>query len=159
MEKSREVKPGQVFKMGLLMLAGVLLLTTAFTPQEHNETYSIIVKVEGTRNSKGVVRVALFNTEKGFPTDGQKAFKNISAPAKEGVVQLTVNNLPAGRYAISLLHDENENGVLDTNVVGYPKEGYGASNNNLPAFRAPNFNEAAFEVKAPRQELRISLRY
>lgn len=159
MEKSREKKPGLTFKMGLALLAGVLMIGTAFTGQKTNENYSIVVKVEGTRNSKGVVRVALFNSEKGFPSDGQKAFKNISVPAKEGVVQLTVDNLPAGNYAISLLHDENENGVLDTNVVGYPKEGYGASNNNLPAFRAPNFKEAAFEVKAPKQELRISLRY
>jgi uncharacterized protein (DUF2141 family) len=159
MEKSREKKPGQSFRGLLFVLAGVLTLSTAVTWHKNRATHNIVVKVEGTRNNKGVVRLALFNKGEGFPTDGQKAIRNISVPASEGAVQMIVEGLPAGRYAISLLHDENENGSLDTNVVGYPKEGYGASNNNLPTFRAPNFDEAAFDLKSARQELMIRLRY
>lgn len=159
MEKLSEKKPGQSYKNLLLMLVGMLLLSTAASWRYHDETHSVKIKVEGTRNNKGVIRLAVFNKEDGFPSEGQRAFKNVSVPAKEGQVQLTINDLPAGRYAITILHDENENGRLDTNVVGYPKEGYGASNNNLPTFRAPNFSEAAFDLQSPKQELLIKLRY
>ncbi|WP_224997508.1 DUF2141 domain-containing protein [Cesiribacter sp. SM1] len=159
MEKSREKKPGPGFRGWLVVLAGILVLSTAAAWQKNEATHSIIVKVEGARNNKGVIRLALFNKGEGFPTDGKKAIRNITVPASEGAVQMVVEGLPAGRYAISLLHDENENGNLDTNVVGYPKEGYGASNNNLPTFRAPNFDEAAFDLKSARQELIVRLRY
>ena len=38
-------------------------------------------------------------------------------------------NLPAGNYAVQVMHDENENNKLDTNFMGMPIEGYGFSNN------------------------------
>jgi uncharacterized protein (DUF2141 family) len=31
-------------------------------------------------------------------------------------------------YAVSVFHDENSNGKLDTNFMGIPREGVGASN-------------------------------
>jgi len=34
-----------------------------------------------------------------------------------------------GRYAVSVFHDENSNGKMDTNFIGIPREGVGASNN------------------------------
>jgi len=36
--------------------------------------------------------------------------------------------IPPGTYAIACYHDENDNGKLDTNFLGIPKEGTGASN-------------------------------
>ena len=39
--------------------------------------------------------------------------------------------IPPGSYAIKLHIDENENGKLDTNFIGIPKEQYGISNNAL----------------------------
>jgi len=47
--------------------------------------------------------------------------------------------LPAGDYAISVYQDENDNGQLDTNALGSPTEGYGATSNNIPALSAPTF--------------------
>ncbi|MBW3546147.1 MAG: DUF2141 domain-containing protein [Bacteroidetes bacterium] len=125
------------------------------TAHEH----SITVAIEGVKGSKGVLRLTVFDKEEGFPGDSQKALRLISVPAKAGKLEVVIDKLPAGKYAVALLHDENENGELDTNLVGYPKEGYGASNNQLPTFRAPSFAEAAFQVPLADEALPILIRY
>jgi uncharacterized protein (DUF2141 family) len=38
--------------------------------------------------------------------------------------------VPFGKYGISFLHDENGNGVLDTEIFRFPREGHGASNDS-----------------------------
>lgn len=149
---------GRSFK-GLLILFIILgLMPFVVSGQTSSAENKLQVKVEGLGSEKGVVQIALFNQEEGFPGNSSKAYKLVTRPAKGGEVQLSFGSLPPGRYAIAVLHDENSNGQLDTNMVGYPKEGYGASNNNLPLFRAPNFGEAAFEVGKSEQSLIIRLR-
>jgi uncharacterized protein (DUF2141 family) len=59
--------------------------------------------------------------------------------------------LPAGNYAVSAYQDLNGNGKLDKNLVGIPSEPYGFSNNARPKFRAPNWDETRFELRADTQ--------
>jgi uncharacterized protein (DUF2141 family) len=34
------------------------------------------------------------------------------------------SDIKPGNYAIAVIHDENRNGELDTNMFGIPKEGW-----------------------------------
>jgi uncharacterized protein (DUF2141 family) len=38
--------------------------------------------------------------------------------------------LPTGQYVISIYQDSNENGKLDSNLIGIPKEKFGFTNYN-----------------------------
>ena len=67
-------------------------------------------------------------------------------PARIGTLRFVVSDLPAGRYAVNAFHDENNNGELDTNLVGIPSEGYGFANNPSTTFGPPDFEEAAVTV-------------
>lgn len=49
-----------------------------------------------------------------------------------------------GTYAVSMYHDLNSNEKLDKNLVGYPKEPFGFSNNFRPVFSGPKFKDCAF---------------
>jgi uncharacterized protein (DUF2141 family) len=49
-----------------------------------------------------------------------------------------------GEYSVAVIHDENNNGKLDTNIFGIPTEAYGFSNNIRPKFRAANWDETKF---------------
>ena len=62
-------------------------------------------------------------------------------------MQALFANVPPGIYAIMVFHDANNNNQFDKNFLGIPKEGYGASGNNLPFASAPAFNANKFEVK------------
>lgn len=50
-----------------------------------------------------------------------------------------------GTYALSLIHDENGNGKLDT-ALAIPREGFGFSRNPKIAFGPPKFAAAAFPI-------------
>jgi uncharacterized protein (DUF2141 family) len=50
-------------------------------------------------------------------------------------------------YAAAVFHDENMNGKFDKNIIGIPKEGYGASNNPERRMRPPSFEETSFSLK------------
>jgi uncharacterized protein (DUF2141 family) len=47
---------------------------------------------------------------------------------------------------VSVIQDENANGSLDSNALGAPLEGYGASNNVLPATSAPRWSDARLSI-------------
>lgn len=66
-------------------------------------------------------------------------------PATPGTATLTLENLPAGRYAIMAYHDEDGNGELNRRFGMFPTEGYALSNNPT-VMGPPSFEDSAFEV-------------
>ena len=65
--------------------------------------------------------------------------------------------LPAGDYALQVIHDENDNGDLDKNLLGIPSEDYGFSR-NPKAWRRATFDEAKFDLAADGSEITVQLR-
>jgi uncharacterized protein (DUF2141 family) len=51
------------------------------------------------------------------------------------------------------------NGMIDTDWLGVPKEGYGFSNDAKVAFKAPSFHDASFVYDGTTLDLTIALRY
>lgn len=105
--------------------------------------------------NKGQLSVAVFaaNAAQSFPAEAVKAHK--SFVLKENTLRL--EDLPHGKYAISVFQDLNENGKLDTNFLGIPTEPYGYSQNPRPRFRAATFEEAAFEYSGKATKIVINL--
>ena len=69
-------------------------------------------------------------------------------------------NVPVGNYAVSVIHDANSNNKFDTNFMGIPTEGYGASQNKLPFAAAPKFDANKFSVAGNATTMvTIKLRY
>lgn len=67
--------------------------------------------------------------------------------------------LPSGRYAVIVFHDENDNGLLDTDFLGIPTEGYGFSNNAMGVFGPPSFAAVAVTLAGANVSIVISLNY
>src|SRR5688500_18280082 len=84
---------------------------------------SLSVTVTDLRNSKGQLRLGVFDSAKGFPRTRERALLWKSLPADSDERALTLE-LPPGKYAVVVLHDENGNKKLDENFLGVPKEGY-----------------------------------
>jgi uncharacterized protein (DUF2141 family) len=68
-------------------------------------------------------------------------------------------DIPPGRYALAVVHDENMNGKLDTNGLVIPTEGYGFSNDVKGVFGAPAFSAASFAHDGRTLTLTIDLQY
>jgi uncharacterized protein (DUF2141 family) len=117
------------------------------------------VEVAGIRSSDGMVSCALFNAAEGFPgrspiRDGTRKFS-----ANGGTVLCECLELPAGEYAVSALHDENGNGTVDTNFVGAPTEGTGATNNATQQLGPPGGDSKIALGAGASIETRVDLVY
>lgn len=110
--------------------------------QETNK--NITVNVSNISSNEGNVSIALYDSESNFlkkPLQGQRV--NI----ENNTCTVTFKNVPEGTYAISLYHDENGNGKMDTNFMHIPKEDYGCSNNARGFMGPPKWEDAKFELK------------
>ena len=119
----------------------------------------IIVEIQEFKNTKGLARIVLFNQSEGFPSEYQFGIKSKSLNLDSTVISAVFDSVDYGEYALSVLHDENKNGKIDTNFIGIPREGYGVSNNINPKLRAPLFDEAMFLLNIPEIKINIILHY
>ncbi|MFA0963586.1 DUF2141 domain-containing protein [Roseivirga sp. BDSF3-8] len=148
----------------MTFLSIILLSLSAFmtTNMEANppEKGKIDLIVSNLRNGDGKIRVVVFNSEDGFPGKHEKGYKVLNIEATSPETVLVIDDIPYGAYAIAVLHDENDNGKMDTNMVGMPKEGYGVSNNaSASMFGPPSYEDAVFQLDATTKALSISLVY
>ena len=118
---------------------------------------TVKVRVGQFRSTDGFLGYRLVFTPAAFPEGPGKEMRR-SVQGERGVCTFT--DLPAGTYAVSVMHDENGNGKLDKGVFGIPKEGYGVSNNKTYAMAAPKWSESKFSLGAGETKtLSIRLRY
>lgn len=130
----------------------MLLPAAAATP-----TGAVDARFEGLRSAKGVLRICLTTNPDRFPNckgDPTAITRSISAASPH----LGIPDLPAGDYAIAVIHDENDNGKLDT-FAGIPREGIGFSRNPKLAFGPPSFASARFSVSGQAAPQAIRLKY
>src|SRR5438309_7086685 len=96
------------------------LLTPAFKPADKG---NVTVVISNLRNDNGAVLIAVYNDPGRFPKDASRfAFARARAPIRGKKVSFTFTDMPYGKYAIAILHDENTNLKMDTNLFGMPKE-------------------------------------
>ena len=107
------------------------------------QNVKLTVSVSGLKNNTGVVKVGLYNSEGTFL---KTVYKSLSSEIKNDKAVVTFENLPAGEYAISTYHDENNNGKLDRNAMGIPSEDYAASKNAKGFMGPPSYNDAKFVI-------------
>jgi uncharacterized protein (DUF2141 family) len=120
---------------------------------------TITVHITDLKHLKGKLGVSLYNSKKGFPGKHTEAYasvlKNISSTSETVVFE----NLPYGSYAVSAMHDENNNGKLDTNFIGIPKEGVGVSNNPKIGMGGPKFKDSVFTLDTKALEVTVAMKY
>jgi uncharacterized protein (DUF2141 family) len=136
--------------------------TPSSTPSEDMAKANLAVSISGIRNDKGQVFIQLWNTAAGFPRQSDNAYKYVAIDANKavnGVITTNFSGLAPGIYAISILHDENRNGKMDTNAFGVPNEGWAVSNNVITHMHAPSYEQARFQLPPSGQTISIALHY
>lgn len=125
----------------------IVVIFLSFNLPNNEETYSLTIKVQDLRNSKGVVQFTIYNKDGSIPDEKyEKYYKKDIATIDNNTSTVTFNNLLKGKYAVNILHDENKNGKIDKNFI-LPIEGIGFSNYQTIGIRnRPKFSKASFEV-------------
>lgn len=122
------------------------------------EASSILVEIDGLRSNRGQIMACMTANPKTFP-DCQKDphARHLTVPAANGET-VQFRDVPQGRYAIALFHDENGNGRMDKMMM-LPREGFGFSRDAPLQFGPPRFGAASFQVGPAQLKTAIKVRY
>ena len=129
--------------------SGLILVTLSTVPALSAE---LRLTIKGVRSDSGEILVALYDNADGFRRAIANAAKRGLMPdsgrligtairAQGGTQSTVFTQLPPGRYAMIVIHDENDDGRLDTQT-----EGYGFGNDARGFLSAPSFDAAAITV-------------
>lgn len=140
------------------LAAGATMPATAQSNSQPNGA-TVTVKMTDLRNAKGVVRACMTSDDDRFPKCRSDAAAHRHVVRANGSLEFTFRNVAPGRYAIALLHDENENGKADRAMMMMPTEGFGFSRDAKVRMGPPKFRDAAFDVSAANVRQTIKMRY
>jgi len=117
---------------------------------------TLSLQVTGAKPLQGQVLAALYASEASFMSE---PLAQLRAPvAADGTVALDFGELQPGEYAISVVHDQNGNGELDTGWFGIPREPFGFSTGARARFGPPAWRDARFSLVGERaHRLQIEL--
>jgi uncharacterized protein (DUF2141 family) len=140
----------------VVLVIGLGSLVGQSPAQEPGALHTLTVLVENVNHEGGNIGLLVFNSPKGWPEDRHAALRDVVVPARPGTVTVSVPGLPAGDYAVAVLHDVNQNHKMDKNLLGMPKEQWGMSNNPHATIKAPSFATAKFSLGGD-QEIHVKL--
>ncbi len=132
----------------ITLIAFALSLTLYSFANSNADTYSVTIEVKNLRNAKGIVQFALYNKDGSIPDeDYENYYKILKGEIINGSSTITFKNIPSGKYAVNILHDENKNGKIDKGFI-LPIEGIGFSNfQSIGLTNRPNFSKASFKLE------------
>jgi uncharacterized protein (DUF2141 family) len=137
---SNVAKPRHFFRIQYLPF---LVITSAM--MQPLQAADIELSVGNITELSGTLYWSIFDNEDSYKTEQTPLVAGRSRVIDE-TLKVTLHDLPAGDYAIKLFHDANDNGEMDSNLLGLPQEGYGFSNNG-GTFGPASFKDAKFTVQ------------
>ena len=120
------------------------------------DTGTLTVEFTGLKSDEGSLVFAMWSGPENWLLDG--AIREGSVAIENGRSQLELSGLLYGEYAISVFHDRNANGKLDTGMFRIPKEPIGTSNDAKARFGPPKYDDARFMLDQPELTITIPIR-
>jgi uncharacterized protein (DUF2141 family) len=122
------------------MLSAALLFSSALAGE-------VRLEISKTEHNSGQLLVVLFTSEDGWPSNPDKAYRRLIATPTTGTSVVVIPDVPPGRYAAFVVHDEDSDMQCDLgSVIPMPKEPIAASRDARAMFGPPKFQDAVFDV-------------
>lgn len=157
MRNGQRTFSSSVSKTALLLTAGIFITGAAPAPQT-SPGATVTVTITNLRSDKGQILACLTAREDAFPDCAKDPNARKLIIPTTANAQLNFGAVPAGSYAVSVIHDENSNGKLDTRLI-IPREGYGFSLDAPVRMGPPKFKSAVFSVGTTPVHINIRMRY
>ena len=141
----------------ILFLKILLLL---LLPVRSGNSQTVEVNITGIRSENGQIVIGVFKDDESFQKEEsfmEKRFVKSGISNREMRVQFS---LETGIYGLSLIDDENNNGKMEYNFLGIPKEGFGFSDYYHKGIKKPKFDSYKFSInKDQTKRITIKIRY
>lgn len=118
---------------------------------------AVRINVSGIKSDTGNMRVQIYRALRSDWLEKDRWIYRIETPARTGSMTFCMPVPQAGRYAVAIRHDANNN--RDTDIFA---DGGGMSNNpsvNIFNLGRPSYTRTAFEVGSEVRTIDIRMRY
>lgn len=137
----------------------LIMLTFSQLKAQPLPSGNIVISFSQIRSNIGTLAVGVYSCESEWIYEPLFNYTFPKDSLKDGILTIETGEIPYGKYAVSVLDDEDTN--LEMNfVMGLPREGWGMSAN--PTFlrlKAPSYDECSFMLNSPCHRLHIKLNY
>jgi uncharacterized protein (DUF2141 family) len=138
-----------------IILFYILTIFSSFVPDAESKNSQLTVSIENIKYHAGEIMIAVYDNENDFLSSN--LFYSKKCKVNRTSIAECELQIPFGKYSISIFHDINSNGVLDTNFIGIPKEPYGFSNNVRGQFGPPDYKTTLFTFEKNSSQITIFL--
>jgi uncharacterized protein (DUF2141 family) len=144
--------------IALILIACSCMAMGQPSPPPPVQTGNLRVIVRNFKSDEGKANVIMYKDAYTFPDKPDRSFRTIWTTIKDGVADVTFENIPYGEYAFAAYHDINDNHRLDLNIIGIPKEGIAISNDARGLFM-PRFKDAKVLLNTPAKTIMMNIAY
>ena len=127
------------------MLKNFILILLFISGTGFAQNSNLTINVSSLKNNTGTLTAELYNSKENFL---KKVYKTASSSIKSNAALITITGIPKGEYTVLVYQDVNNNGKLDKNFVGMPKEPVACSNNAKGFMGPPKYEDAKFSISA-----------
>jgi len=114
----------------------------------------VVVEITNVAVNDGIVYITVFANANEFRRE-EPSF-HFAVESNRTVVSQQIT-LPAGEYLIAAFQDSNNNGQLDSNLFGVPRELVGISNYSGRGFPSRDFNRHKIPINSSTGTITIGL--
>ncbi|MCX2743488.1 DUF2141 domain-containing protein [Mangrovivirga sp. M17] len=140
----------------ITILSLIVLLCSGFGIKKNDNQGELVLTVSNITNISGKLRISVYNQQNKFLSE-EDLYKYHIEKVTSNKLRITFK-LPEDVYAIAVHHDLNENGEMDKNFIGIPKEPFCFSNNVWPKLKAPEFTECMIDLRrGETKQINLSL--
>lgn len=124
-----------------------LLFFLTLSPKLFSQSGIVAIQVNGIDQKKvGILSIGFFDKDN-FPKVGRQSF-GINKEITGTTMQIVFEKVPVGVFAVAVFQDIDRNNELKTNLIGFPVEPIGFSNNARIKFGPPSFEDAKITVES-----------
>lgn len=122
------------------------------------QAQTIDLTITNLQSSAGNIVLGIYKDQKSFDKEEAAIIKHFAKGANVSGSMLKVKfNLEPGVWGITLLDDENSDKKMNYTWIGWPKEGFGFSNNYHTGLSKPSFESFKFTL-AQGQTLAVTVK-
>lgn len=144
----------------LILIAAALLVPLAAYGEDATPSQGVLeISVTNIENGRGTLYIAILDSPEGWLQSDSKSkpFRDVTqAVSSTDDLLISIEDLPPGKYAISMFQDLDGDAEMDTNFIGFPKEPFGFSA-PMGKFGPPEYEEAAIEFSGEDTSVDVSL--
>jgi len=130
----------------MLKSTSILFLILFFGFHLSAQTATLKVEVNNIHPIEGNLKLGIFNRVHDYRSKSNPFLKS-SKVVTDTIAVFSFENVPFGRYAAAVYHDENGDDTLNVKKFGIPIEGIGFSGKFNSRIKPPDFPLASFRLR------------